>query len=691
MQLHFGVSVSRPVLPRSGGGQQGGGGTAARFSAANADGWTAAYAAPPTFDPVGAPEQFSVQRAGFTTAGTPTTYADLMTVTRRLRQVYPNQAVLTPGTAALSDYVYAGDTITGAANNSAEQSPKPVANWVMQDRIVVGNTVALEIAAFHREARGGEQVACVEFSATDGTTTVTQKVSASVVSGRASDRNAVIVHRCDLDISGLANPAVITCNAKVYPWRGTAAAVRDSAASAVAREFSPRVFTRNTARAAAPPLAYVATTGNDATGVVSTVAATARATPFLTVLGAIKGLKAATGVTGGRIDGCEVRLGAGSFAAGSLAATDVTGGIQDNAVVTITRDPTAAKSAAVLTFGAAAFRTRFPWLRIADCTVLRTGLLAFQGEAAPQLMLTLDDVIFDNANNNASILNNSHVSVFGCDLLNAGSSPFSAATYEVRVVRGMQNTGGATIENWLLVGSRLTGGSHASGLLTAGTRSSNGAICAYNYLSGYRPTYGSIAEMMACAVVQNVIEFFSATSNTGLSVSPDSGVTNTSHVVLFHNTVAGFFNNGRSNLFYDETPGTARTHRLLAAKGNIQVSVNNKGDVFLLDGTRTGNWPYLYGVGVACELHQFDAAAPGFRQEFAGMGSLVGTSTTVPVSPQFAAPGHTVTGPAAGAAGGTYTLQAGSPAKALMTAGVLRFDLAGQARPVGSTSAGAYH
>jgi hypothetical protein len=687
MQLHIGLSVAKTVLPRSGGQQ--GGGTAARFSAANADGWTAAYTTPPTFDPLGAPEQFSVQRAGFTTAGAPTTYTDLMTVTKRVRQVYPNQAVLTPGTVALSDYIYAGDTITGAANNSAEQSPKPVANWVMQDRIVVGNTVALEIAAFHRDARGGEQVACVEFSATDGTATVTQKVSASVISGRATDRNAVIVHRCDLDISALANPAVITCNAKVYPWRGTAAAVRDSAASSVAREFSPRVFVRNTAKSASPPFAYVATTGNDATGVVSVTAATAAATPFLTIAAALKAFKTQSGVTGGVLDGCVLRIGAGSFVMGSTAvAADVA---MTAAGVTITRDPNVAKSAAIVTFGAAAYRPRFPWLRIADCTVLRTGLLAFQGEAAPQLVLTLDDVTFDNANNNATILNNSHVAVFGCDLLNAGSSPFSAATNEVRVVRGMQNTSGATIENWLVLGSRLTGGSHASGLLTAGTRSSNGAICAYNYLSGYRPTYGSIAETMACAIVQNVIEFFSATSNTGLSVSPDSAVTNTAHVVMFHNTVAGFFNNGRSNLFYDETPGTARTHRLLAAKGNIQVSVNNKGDVFLLDGTRTGNWPYLYGVGVACELHQFDAAAPGFRQEFAGMGSLVGTSTTVPVSPQFTTPGHTVAGPAAGAAGGVYTVQTASPAKALMTAGVLRFDLAGQARPVGATSAGAYH
>ena len=686
MQIFLGTSTATPVYPRSGGQ---GGGQNAPITAVSADGWTATYPSPPTFDPVGNPETFAVQRAGFTTTGTTTTYTDTLTVTKRVRQVYPNQATLTPSTVSLSDYVYSGNVITGAANNSTETSPQPVAQWVLSDRVVVGNTVTLELVAFHRNARNGEQVACVEFSATDGTNAVTQKVSASVVSGRSTDRNAVIVYRAVLDISTLANPSVVTCNAKVYPWIGTATSIRDSASASAAREFSPRVFVRNTAKFNAPPFAYVATTGNDTTGVVSTTAATAAATPFLTIAAALKAFKTQSGVTGGVLDGCILRVGAGSFVLGStVASTDVA---MTAAGVTITRDPNVAKASAIVTFGAAAFRTRFPWLRIADCTIQRTGLLTLQGEAAPQMVVTLDDVTFDNANNNASILSNSHLMIAGCDLLNAGSSPIAAGTFEVRMVRGLLCTSGVTVESWLVVGSRLTGGSHANGLLAGGTRSSNGAICAFNYLSGYRPNYGGLAETMSCAVVQNVIEFFSATSNTGFSISPDSATTNTLHALAFHNTVAGFFNNGRSNLFYDETAGTARTHRLMAVKGNIQVSVNNKGDVFILDGTRIGNWPYLFGVGVAQDFHQFDAAAPNFRQEFIGLGSLVGTSQTTPILPQFTSPAHTTTGPTAGAGGGTYALQAGSPAKGMVTGGLLAFDLSGAARPLAATSVGAYH
>jgi hypothetical protein len=687
MLLHTGLTITGPVLP---GGATQSPGDPARFAAANSDGWTADYPNPPVLDPIGNPERFTVLRAGFDAAGQATTLTESLTVTRRLREPYPNQASLTPSTVALSDYVYSSDTVVGAANGSTETSPKPVANWVMPERLVVGDSVTLEVVAFHRNARFGEPVACVEFSATDGTTTVTAKVSAATVSPRGSDRNAVLVYRSILDISALAATSTITCNARVFPWVGTGTSVRDSAEETAARAFSPRVFRRDVARAAAPPMAYVTGTGNDATGVVSTSAASAKAAPFLTILGAIKGLKAANAVTGGRIDGCEVRLGAGSFPAASLATTDVTGGIQDHAAVTITRDPEVPRSAAVFSFGASAFRTRFPYLRIADCTIQRTGTQALTGETATPMQVVLDDVVFDNAGHNAAVVSAAGLHVYGCVLTNATSLPFAAGAGEVRILRGLQCASGVTIENWLVVGCRLTGGNHGSSLFWNGARSSNGAVCAFNYMSGYRINYASLAETIGCAVVQNVVEHFSATANVGFGMSPDGSTMNTSHAIILHNTFAGFFNHGRSNVFYDETAATTRSHRLMVSRGNIYVSVNNKGDVFMADGTRRGNWPFLYGVGCAGDLHQFDAAAPTFRQEFAGPGALVGTSTTTPILPQFAAPAHTVNGTTAGAGGGLYTIAAGSPAKGRAGAATLSFDLAGTPRSMSASSAGAY-
>lgn len=686
MQIQIGLGLSSPLPKASGGG----GGPLAAYTAVDAGGWTVTYPDPPTIDPVGAPIPVQVNRAGFSPAGLPTVTAESLRLTKRVRQPYPNQAVLTASSVAIEDYVYASDSVVGAANNSTETSPTPIANWVLPDRQVVGNTITLEIVAFHRNARVGEQVACVEFSATDGNATVTQKVSASVISPRASDRSPVIVYRAVLDVSALENPATITCNARVFPWIGTAASVLDSASGTAGRGFSPRIYRRDTARFGAPPLAYVTTTGNDTSGIVSTSASTAAATPFLTILGAIKGLKAATGVAGGRIDGCEIRLGAGTFVATALTSADVIGGIQDHACLTITRDPNVARAAAIMSFGAAAFRPRFPYLRIADCTLLRTGTQAFQGEAAAPLQLICDDITLENASHNASLLSTASLSVYGCDLRNATTSPVAAGANEVRILRGVLNTTGATVENWLVLGSRLTGGNHGTSLFSNGIRSSNGAICAFNYLSGYRIAYGGLAETLATAVVQNVIEYYSAASNTGLGMSADSQLGNLVHSVIFHNTVAGFFNNGRSNAFYDETPATARAHRLIAAKGNIHVSVNTKGDVFLSDGARVGNWHYLYGVGVAAEMHQFDAASSNFRQEFPGMGAVLGTSTTIPLSPQFNSPAHTTSGPTAGPGGGIYTIAPTSPAKALLSGSVLSFDLSGAPRPLTGASAGAY-
>ncbi|MFM2354566.1 MAG: hypothetical protein RLZZ528_302, partial [Pseudomonadota bacterium] len=73
-----------------------------------------------------------------------------------------------------------------------------------------------------------------------------------------------------------------------------------------------------------------------------------------------------------------------------------------------------------------------------------------------------------------------------------------------------------------------------------------------------------------------------------------------------------------------------------------------------------------------------------------GLAATLGTSTTVALDPMFSAPAHTVTGPAAGAGGGSYAIAPSSPAKGSLPDAVLRFDLAGQARPGTGCSAGAY-
>jgi len=101
-------------------------------------------------------------------------------------------------------------------------------------------------------------------------------------------------------------------------------------------------------------------------------------------------------------------------------------------------------------------------------------------------------------------------------------------------------------------------------------------------------------------------------------------------------------------------------------------------------------------VGCDGEFSQFcDAAggSDGFRQEYPGLRASVGASDTVRNDPLFTSyAGATYNGSvyAAGAGGGTYTRQSGSPCLARLPAAVLSHDLAGTPRAAVNNAAGAY-
>jgi hypothetical protein len=678
------------------------------ITAVFADGWSAQYAGtPPSLNPL---TTETVSRQGFDAAGASTMHTDTLTITQRVREPYPAQGSLSAARVSLSDYVYSTDTIAGVTNSSAETSPKPVANWIMPHRLVVGNSVRLEVLAAHRNARAGRQVAAVKFIATDGTNTVSQTVAATVVSARAGDRNAVVCFQADLDITGL-NAGLITCNAEVYPWIGAAASVAKSVDSSVSREFSPRYFLKNTGSKTYYYVKTAANGGNDATGAGSTNAATASGTPFLTVLAAINKAHTDLGAASG-VDMAEIRIGDDGgtpFVLGSTAATRT----QKVAALTITRDPTVARANARVSFGAAGFRPRLGGsltspvassaLRFSDIAIVRTGTSTFQGETAAPLELILEDIDFDNGSFSTTWLSASttpaHDYMYGVTFANIATSPqpLNAGTSEHRIMRGVSATLTTTtgLEAFLLVGCSLSN----AGAFAPGTRTTVGSLIAFNRFSNFNVSgafvnYGTSSSTSNIGLLQNLFEYTSASSAATIGISHDNMTGSNTHMVIHNNTFVGFFINGRANLFYDEGT-TPRTTRLQSLKGNIHVQLNTKGDRFALDGTRVGNWAYLYGVGCQGEFSQFvDADSGGigssFAQAYPGLGAKIGTSATVRNDPLFTDYKGTTSGPTAGAGGGTYTLQAGSPAKSMVASAVLSHDLAGAARPTGNDSAGAY-
>lgn len=678
----------------------------------NSEGWSVTYTSPPAlnFDPVGNPKYVVASRTGFDTSGNVTTYTENLIITTRVRLPYPNQNTLNSSRTALNDYIYATDSISGVTNNSNEISPKPIVNWATLDRTTVGNTIHLEVVAFHRNARMGQQIASVIFRATDGTNTVTQTVGTMTKSTLSTDKNPVCVFQCDLNISALAE-GTITVNAAANPWIGNSSSVIDSSTQSGRREFSPRFYRKSISLSSSPPLAYVSSTGNDGTGVVSTNSTTASATPFLTIVGAINGLIAATGVTGGIVDGCEIRVGAGNFSLGIATATRP----QTNTKLTITRDPNVSQGSAIVSWGAAGARLRLGasggWCVLKDITVQRTGTSGWAGEATSQLEIDFENVAFDGGSFNTAIAggNISGIRFNGATFTNTlGASVLNAATAEIRMLRGISVDRNSTpVEAWLLLGSNIT----RPGLLTFGTRTASGSIVAFNQLRspqsiGNLWSIGGTSDVSNAAFVQNLVETTHTTSSTAsMAVTNDGGTGNTNHVVMHNNTITGAFITGRQNLFYDEG-ATERTSKLMSCVGNIWSQLNTKGDVFRGTvelgadaSTRVGNWAYLYGVGCLGEFSQYiDADLGGlgsaFSQTFPGLHANIGTSNTVRNDPLWTLyAGTTYNGSTytAGAGGGTYTLQSGSPCIGRLTQGVLPFDLAGNSRISTTDSSGAYY
>jgi hypothetical protein len=660
------------------------------FSSIAADGWQATVASPTDLSLT----PFTVSRAGFNSSASATTIADTLYLTKRIREPYPDEATLTADQVAISDYVYADDVIAGAINNSTETSPKPIANWQMVERTTVGDSLYWEITAFHRDARNGTQVACVRVRANDGTTqTAWQTVSSTVVSAHVEDANPLEVYAGTLDISGLADPALIWLEAEVYPHFGVAASVLKSedvfaGGTYNAMFFGRRYYRRDTSRAATPRYAYVASTGNDATGVYSTTAATAKASPFLTLGGAMLASIAQLGTTNGAFDDARIRIvdnvNSGAFTTGTYR--------QDIGAVIVERDPDVARSAAILTQNGG-IRPRFTTHTTAltegsiifrDLTIVRTsGTLTFQGELASRLYAQFVNCDFNFASLTGNMRNNSDLGFYGCDFVNYANNITAAPGLFVRIIRG--NSGdfnGNLLQTYNLCGNSFT----ESSLITALFPNEPGFTAYNNSFLAYAASNALLAPPAVFAVVQNLVERTGSTSFPSIALSADTATFSITHGVAHHNTVAGDDIYGRLNWLYDDTIGTPRFHKLFSAVGNIGPQLNTKSDIFMTDGTRQGNWAFNFGAGVDGTYTE-GAVPAAFDQDFGGFGSVIAGGDVLFTNYQ----GVNATGPVAGAGGGTYTLQSGSPAKDIVTRRVLSYDITGAPRPTsGTIDAGAY-
>jgi hypothetical protein len=687
----------------------------------NANAWSAEAASPgalPTYS--GVTPEFTYgtttqarTRAGYDATGAATTYSEPLIVTKRARQTFPNQASAATATVALNDYVLASDTIPSVTNNSTEVMPTPIVNWVMTSRKLVGNTLRLGVTGNHWAARNGSPFACVIFSVTDGFTTVSSTVSAMTVSTTGhNDRAAVLAYEVNIDITSLS-AGLVTANAMVYPWIGGSASVADSSLSAVVREFSPRVFRKDTALAAAPNLVYVASTGVDATGYVGTNATSAAASPCLTLTGAINRARAVLGTTANSLDGLRVRLTDGTWS----LATSPTANTVATAII-IEGAPGATKATTILEFGAANLTVNFAYLIYAgSLTVRRAGVYyPFGGTAG--------FCVFENCDYNPNGFTGSLASAAanyffdGTTFLSNPVSTIGAGTPVIAMLRGVQ-AAPSTVnhEGYNVIGCELTSAYGNSW----GTRSPNGSVIQFNkYLncsvasvvfginSASAITYSNIS------FSQNLLEItHTSTSTAAIRPSGDGDSASLTHVLLDNNTIASSnYQVGRGNCFYDENAGTYRTHKFCRMSNTVMGGYYHKEDWFLgANGNGTPNPTdaplhvnargVTYGVGFKNMLTLM--ILPGTNDvynmqgpAYIGKGSQIGTSQTVPLISLAAGVNFTNwqatttnsgTGVAvAGAAGGSYTVPTGSALIGITASvdEVFPFDLAGVARTRGT-------
>ena len=647
----------------------------------NADGWSATYTSPGTFDPVLDPKYVVAQRPGFTAAGGATTVIDNLVIMARERQAYPNQASPTADQVILSDFVFSGDTISGVTNNSTVDYHKPICMWLDHDRRrVYDQQYTAKLAVAHWAARNGRPVAAVKFTATDGTTTVSSTVSTMTKTDYTASGKSVPHFEATLDFSTLDDDALITIDAVIYPWVGDTAftASTDFSTYPSVNFCEMKVFNASTAAEDAL-YAYVdATGGNDGTGVVSTTAGTAQAAPYQTVPAALAGIVTADGSNASR---GVVRLEAGTYTHANCNVA-----IGDTPVIIEAAD-VADKATTIYQNSATGVTDGWPdYVKFKDIILKRGSatldrLIDMGASLGSNHMLAIENCDFDNnggAYDGLLIYNTGCTWFIECTFDSANLfDAFTSAQASERNVIGCAGPIGPDIRTIY----NIAGGDHtevawlASAIAATGRSTPTGTFISHSKLSrdnGPIISQGLTVGADGFALVGTVIE---QTAGTGavIAFNEGGGTGSVENVVFQGNTFPG----ERANVCYAN--GSPKS---MQARFNVFFQINTKSDVFETDGAEVHNWPVVNKVGWRLNAY-IEGSSDGestfdvghWLGEVGALGDVSGSAGT-PINPDFA-DDQSVNG--GGGGGGDYTPGASTELATYDDAALLpyAFDLTG--------------
>lgn len=584
------------------------------LTAVATDGWQATWPTPPA---TLTSNDVPVTRSGYDSAGASRTFTETLDVTARVRQ--PGVATETADTVALSDYIYSGETIAGVTNSSTRAYPYAQFAWMVRDRQEVkGNSVTLRIAVAHRHARNGRPVAGVRFIVKDHldaeasvivTACTGQLYSASGLTASVYEGTVDITALSAVGAPSGANATdakMFVIDAEFLPWVGAAHKVSVITASNTSDLNSVLLFANNRDDWRKTIYAYVdATSGDDATGVVSETAATAQANPYATVAAANGGQSDwhTANTLRNVMDGSIIRLEEGTHVhtAWPRRFCDHYGVIVEGAPGT---DPAAViytDSGSSATQGAAEI------LHLKNLTLRKSS-------SASVVMLDSGNT---NATTNPVAVSNSYVSMENVDIdsnsfapagnfvWRYGASYYENCTQDAAIVQGNKVIGcsgdflgsGAVA----VVGSKVPNGQ----IFPNTAARADGLFVGWSHVIADRADFNQVAFVdeattaLGMAFIGNVLESHgTGGSGAAVLINGDGNTDSSDNINFIGNTVVG----GRMNISYTDAGGSTRYDHLAVLRFNVIYELNTKaGDFFgyLSESTnaaRVGNWNIRYGV-----------------------------------------------------------------------------------------------
>jgi hypothetical protein len=568
------------------------------------DGWQATYPAPPAFDPESTPETLRVTRQGFDQSASPAQSVEDLTLMARVRDPYPNQGTLSADQVALSDFVYAGDAIAGVSNTSTRAYPKPIAMWLNHDRErASGATHTLRLAVAHAHARAGQPVAAVTFILSDGLSTVEQTVSNMTATTYAASGLSVPHFAADMDLSALAQGALLVVDAVIYPWVGTPFTISVDADAYPSPNLSTLRLLNDRTGAYGTAYAYVdATLGDNGTGVVSQVAANAQGSPFASVTAAATALKTFNSTTFGRANdagGGIIRLEAGTHVRSNFRSA---GASVDIPLVIEAANP-ANRATTVFTDGGSSTSSGTPYqLKLKNITLQNQGgsvIFLDSGVGDMLGLLVTENCVFDRTAGSSWGAWVYRVGRF--QMLNCGIGPNGdpMATHRFSAVaKTVQSIGCDQPLGTLLYGS--VGSSNVNEFIWRAAEGPKpepaGVFLGWNVFSNGTTTNGIVTAQRPIgargfAVVGNLIEAWGSVTGPTLQINADNDTSVTQNVVVQANTIVG----ERANLLYLD--GSTNVEKSGYFRANVFERYNIKGDIFASQSGNTGNWSMRYKVG----------------------------------------------------------------------------------------------